>query len=182
MESMAYLSHNGCISIREIDGHSEGITAADFLPILNSPTILQCRYLQMINADFPYKDYKVLYDVNVFEITHIGQENDPNRYLDFLEKPGVKPIVALLGCSLANIITILDGISKVFSSATVPNAFKIVFAQYNFNTVSEQFLTEFREMNKISGEKLELKEGVPLEYRHRLLEFHEYYTLERSRL
>ncbi|KAI1724010.1 hypothetical protein Ddc_05208 [Ditylenchus destructor] len=45
-----------------------------------------------------------------------------------------------------------------FSSAILPNAFKIVFAEL------EVQLTEFRETNNTSGEILELKKGLPVEY------------------
>ncbi|KAI1706843.1 hypothetical protein DdX_12837 [Ditylenchus destructor] len=132
----------------------------------------------MINADFSFKDYKILYSVKVFEITDIARRIDPNHYLDFLNQPGVKPVVALLDSSHHDIDNVLDRLSKVFSSGSVPNAFKIVFSQYK----SRQSFTEFRATNKTSGEKLELKRGVPIEYRHRLLKDSEYYTLERSRL
>ncbi|KAI1702334.1 hypothetical protein DdX_15516 [Ditylenchus destructor] len=73
-----------------------------------------------------------------------GNDIDANHYLDFLQKPGVKPVVALFDSSRHHVDNVLDLLSKVFSSATVPNAFKIVFRNYK----SCQPLTEFRETNK----------------------------------
>ncbi|KAI1702332.1 hypothetical protein DdX_15514 [Ditylenchus destructor] len=178
MESITYLWSDGRIEIWDIDGYGKRIAAEDFLPILNSPTILQCRELRMINADFPFKYYNVLYSVNVFEIACTTGDIDANHYLDFLEKPGVKPVVALYDFSRHHIDNVLDLLSKDFSSATVPNAFKIVFAQYK----TRQPLTEFRETNKISGEKLELKKGIPVEYQHRFFKDNKYWTLERAKI
>ncbi|KAI1699306.1 serpentine type 7TM GPCR chemoreceptor srd domain-containing protein [Ditylenchus destructor] len=61
-----------------------------------------------------------------------------------------------------------------FSSAVSQNAFKIVFAGL------DEELTEFRETNKTSGEKLELKKGLPTEYQSRKKYLNERsYTLER---
>ncbi|KAI1690672.1 hypothetical protein Ddc_24797 [Ditylenchus destructor] len=178
MESITYLWRDGNISIWDIEGYGKRIGAEDFLPILNSPTILQCRDLEMINADFSFKNYKILYSVKVIEIDIRREDIDLNHLLGFLEQPGVKPVVALLSFR-EYIDIILDRLSKVFSSATVPNAFKIVFSQYK----TEPPLTEFRETNKTSGEKLELKKALPVEYKRLLLQNHyEYYTLERSRI
>ncbi|KAI1691845.1 hypothetical protein DdX_21605 [Ditylenchus destructor] len=182
MESISYLWQDGNISICHVDGYGKRIVAEDFLPILNSPTILQCRDLEMINANFSFKDYKILYSVKVIEFEYIARDIDPNHWLDFLEQPGVKPVVALIvpqpvDVDRALVTTTLNSLSKAFSSAVVPNGFKIVFAKYM--TLP---LTEFCETNKTSGEKLELKKGVPIEYQHRTTPWYGYYTLERSRI
>ncbi|KAI1697303.1 hypothetical protein Ddc_19794 [Ditylenchus destructor] len=72
------------------------IGAEDFQPILNSPTILQCRKLYIHNAHFSFKDYKVLYTVNAIDIYYGAEEEvDHSYWTEFLEQPGVKPIVAL---------------------------------------------------------------------------------------
>ncbi|KAI1702333.1 hypothetical protein DdX_15515 [Ditylenchus destructor] len=178
MESITYLWSDGRIEIWDIDGCGKRIAAEDFLPILNSPTILQCRELMMINADFSFKNYNVLYSVKVIEIDHTTGDIDANHYLDFLEKPGVKPVVALYDFSRRNVDNVLDLLSEDFSSATVPNAFKIVFERYKIY----QPLTEFRETNNTSGEKLELKKGAPVEYQHRFFKDNKYWTLERAKI
>ncbi|KAI1690471.1 hypothetical protein DdX_22461 [Ditylenchus destructor] len=124
MESIAYLWRDRDIGIRHV--LDQRIVAEDFQPILNSPIILQCRKLDMDNAQFSFKDYKVLYTV------------------------------------------------KAFSSAVSPNAFKIVFVEEN------EALTEFRESNMTTNEKLELKKGLPVEYQVERLKKYDNYTLERS--
>ncbi|KAI1694837.1 hypothetical protein DdX_19913 [Ditylenchus destructor] len=72
----------------------------------------------------------------------------------------------------------LDRLSKDFSFAVWANAFKIVFVLDN------ESLTEFREMNKTSGGKLELKKGFPnefsVEYQNEWSDEVSKYTLERS--
>ncbi|KAI1691611.1 hypothetical protein DdX_21765 [Ditylenchus destructor] len=128
MESITYLWRDRDTILLPVSNNHR-IVAEDFQPILNSPTILQCRMLDMHNAQFSFKDYKVLYTV------------------------------------------------KDFSSAVSPNAFKIVFAQEDADD-----LTEFRETNKTTNEKLELKKGLPVEYQAEHLEEYENYTLERSRI
>ncbi|KAI1701552.1 hypothetical protein DdX_16027 [Ditylenchus destructor] len=65
------------------------------------------------------------------------------------------------------------GYKSAFSSAVSPNAFKIVFAQ------CKESLTEFRETNKTTNEKLELKKGLPVEYKAVYLYKFDSYTLER---
>ncbi|KAI1695376.1 hypothetical protein Ddc_21275 [Ditylenchus destructor] len=111
------------------------------------------------------------------QIQNFGQRKIlPNYWLEFLEKPGVKPVVVFHYVYRENIDNLLDNISKTFSTAVMPNAFKIVFVQF----FSNEPLTEFQETNKISGEKLELKKGFPVEYQdERFIEYHTY-TLERS--
>ncbi|KAI1724009.1 hypothetical protein Ddc_05207 [Ditylenchus destructor] len=176
MESLAYLWRDGEIYIQNGDYYSFG--AEDFLPILNSPTILQCRVLCMFNAHFAFKDYKILYAVKLLELGYtLNEEDDPNYWQQFLEQPGVKPIVALLDPCRENVVNLLDRLSKAFSSAILPNAFKIVFSEL------EVQLTEFRETNNTSGEILELKKGLPVDYYGKDVEkdYHNY-TLERTNI
>ncbi|KAI1717719.1 hypothetical protein Ddc_09880 [Ditylenchus destructor] len=160
MESIAYLWYDGSIGISNYDGSS--LRAEDFLPILNSPNILQCESLEMENAHFSFKDYDILYSTEYFELEYDSEdeneENDPKHYHQFLEQPGDKPIVVLQNANRETIDNLLDRLSKAFSSAVEPNEFKIVFAQDN------EPLTAFRETNKTSGEILELKKGLPVEY------------------
>ncbi|KAI1693460.1 hypothetical protein DdX_20646 [Ditylenchus destructor] len=113
MESIAYLWRDYEISI---DHNLFRIGAEDFQPILNSPTILQCRKLNMTNAHFSFKDFKVLYTVKVIEMFHCNKENIElwQQYLQqFLEQPGVKPIVVLRVPFWKNFDIFLDGLSKV---------------------------------------------------------------------
>ncbi|KAI1717653.1 hypothetical protein Ddc_09811 [Ditylenchus destructor] len=196
MESITYLWRDYHIYIFNGDDHNS-ISAEDFLPILNSPTILQCRNLEMFDAHFSFKDYAVLYSTKFFQIECCtNDENDPNYWQQFLEQPGVKPIVILQKAYPEIIDNLFDRLSKAFSSATVPNAFKVVFAQV------DEPLTASRETNKTSGEILELKKGLPVEYEEECLEesdpdesdsnesdFDEFklgefdnYTLERSKI
>ncbi|KAI1715184.1 hypothetical protein Ddc_11114 [Ditylenchus destructor] len=179
MESIAYLWRNDKISVYNAgitipNDRNTRIIAEDFQLILNSPTILQCRYLKMYKADFSFKDYKVLHTVNVLELHYDDKyEIDPRYCPEFLEQLGVKPVVAFLYLRRADIDKLLDRLSKAFCSAVLPNAFKIVFAYCN------DPMTEFQETNTTSGEKLDLKKGLPVECQ-KYLGDHGNYTLERS--
>ncbi|KAI1695611.1 hypothetical protein DdX_19497 [Ditylenchus destructor] len=162
MESLTYLWRDYEISIRGILCR---IDAERFQPILNSPTILQCRKLNMVNEHFSFKDFNVLYTVKVIEMFYNDNENIElwQQYLQqFLEQPGVKPILILRVPFWKNVDIFLNGLSKYFSSAVVPNAFKVVFVRASYQAP----LTEFSETNKTSGEKLELKKGLPTEYQN----------------
>ncbi|KAI1698642.1 hypothetical protein Ddc_18991 [Ditylenchus destructor] len=179
MESIAYLWRDGTIYIWHAHENARNddsrISAEDFPLILNSPTILQCRILEMEHAHFSFKDYKVLYTVRVIDVDYDDDEIDPNSWLQFLEQPGVKPVVVLRDVRRESVDNVLGCILKAFSSAVSPNAFKVVFAEI------DEELTEFRETNKTSGEILELKKGLPVECQEE--DMHEYKndcTLERS--
>ncbi|KAI1695335.1 hypothetical protein DdX_19633 [Ditylenchus destructor] len=172
MESIAHLWRDGSISVANNDGSL--IVAEDFQLILNSPTILQCRKLAMDNAHFSFKDYKVLYTVKVIETWCDNEDFGPNCWLEFLEQPGVKPIVALRCFGREYIDITLDRLKQAFFSAVVPNAYKVVFTQ------DDDSLSEFRETNTNANEILELKKGLPVEYQEEDLEDFDNYTLERS--
>ncbi|KAI1697761.1 hypothetical protein Ddc_19542 [Ditylenchus destructor] len=173
MESIAYLWCDQEMRIWEA-GNNDCIVAEDFQLILDSPTILQCRLLFMHRAHFSFKDYKVLYNAKIIENYYYNEETDPDYWPQFLEQPGVKPLVVLRGLHPKSINTVLDHLSKTFTSAVSPNAFKIVFAQ------NWKFMTEFKKTNETSAEKLELKEGLPTEYQNKNLDQYLNYTLERS--
>ncbi|KAI1693610.1 hypothetical protein Ddc_22660 [Ditylenchus destructor] len=126
MESITYLWRNGNITIQSLTGI---IGAEDFLSILNSPTILQCRILGMNNANFSFKDYKVLYTVEFICIYYFMMEIDLNSWQQFLEEPEGKPVVIFHHLSRHFIDNLFGKLSKAFSSAVSPNAFKIVFVQ-----------------------------------------------------
>ncbi|KAI1706928.1 hypothetical protein DdX_12711 [Ditylenchus destructor] len=145
IESIAYLWRDGDIDVG--DDPYRRIRAEDFEPILNSPTILQCRVLRMDNAQLSFKDYKVLYSVKIIDTWYDEENVDPNCWLEFLEQPGVKPIIVLCGYRHGNIDIALDRLKEAFSSARSPNPFKIVFAE-----LCDVVLTEFRETNKNSNE------------------------------
>ncbi|KAI1700537.1 hypothetical protein DdX_16645 [Ditylenchus destructor] len=117
------------------------------------------------------KDYKGLYAVKVIEI-YTDYRIDPKSWLEFLEEPGVKPVV-VWRVRQERITNILYHLCKGFSSAVSPNPFKIVFAEL------DKELTEFKETNNTSGEILELKKGLPAEYCKQADSFY-YYMLERS--
>ncbi|KAI1700413.1 hypothetical protein Ddc_18095 [Ditylenchus destructor] len=178
MESMSYLWRDHCLIIGKDD--ESRIVAEDFQLILNSPTILQCRILTMYDAYFSFKDYKVLNTVNVFEIYYDGADDiGLNHWQQFLEQPGAKPVVALSGLRREIIDNALDRLKQAFSSAVSPNAYKIAFVRVN------EPLTEFGETNKNSGEVLELKRELPVEYPEECAEdFNhpdfDHYTLQRS--
>ncbi|KAI1698903.1 hypothetical protein Ddc_18848 [Ditylenchus destructor] len=76
-------------------------------PILNSPTILQCRNLEMYNAHFSFKNYKVLYTLNTIE-TWYSYRDAPNNWTEFLEQPGIKPLIVLRNARLAIITNMID--------------------------------------------------------------------------
>ncbi|KAI1704215.1 hypothetical protein Ddc_16253 [Ditylenchus destructor] len=163
LESTAYLWREGKVRIWNAEGYTNRIVAKDFQPILNSPTILQCRELEMSNPFFPSKDYKVLYTVKVIENRYYCEKETAlllQNWQQFLEQPGVKPIVVFRYLCHDDSDYFLNRIFKAFTSATSPNAFKLVLFQ------SDKRRTEFREINKISGEILELKNGVPVEYKN----------------
>ncbi|KAI1708720.1 hypothetical protein Ddc_14238 [Ditylenchus destructor] len=69
MESIAYLWRDYTIEIRDYNSgcRIDDEVMNDILPILNS-TILKCRLLEMTNAYFPFKDYKVLYTAFSFAV------------------------------------------------------------------------------------------------------------------
>ncbi|KAI1710442.1 hypothetical protein Ddc_13449 [Ditylenchus destructor] len=178
IEQMESIAHIWCD--RKIDVWNGGsrIVADDIQLILDSPTILQCRYLIMENAHFSFKDYKVLYNAKIIENYYEDDETDPNYWPQFLEQPGVKPLVVLRRLHRESINTVLDHLSKTFSSAILPNAFKIVLAE------NDESLIEFQKTNETSGEKLELRKGIPTEYQedddNKFLDLYFNYTLERS--
>ncbi|KAI1692220.1 hypothetical protein DdX_21378 [Ditylenchus destructor] len=107
--------------------------------------------------------------VKVFEIHYCNDDIDPDSWLQFLDQPGVKPVV-VLRLSHREVGNVLNRFVKSFSSAVSKNAFKIVFAGL------DEELTEFREANNISGEKLGLKKGLQTNYYYQRYN----YTLERS--
>ncbi|KAI1698210.1 hypothetical protein Ddc_19238 [Ditylenchus destructor] len=150
MESIAHLWRDGVIYIL----NGDQICAEGFQPILNSPTVLQCRELHIDfddNANFSFKDYKVLYSVKMMDITYINKKTDPNIWPQFLEQPGAKPVVVLKGLHRECVNKILDQLTKDFFSAVSPNTYQITFEDV------DEPLTVFREMNYRSREKLELK-------------------------
>ncbi|KAI1712612.1 hypothetical protein Ddc_12404 [Ditylenchus destructor] len=181
IESIAHLWCNRKIFISKEGGI---IVAEDFQLILDSTTILQCRYLVMENAHFSFKDYKILYNpkiiVNDYGDPIITESaTDPDYWPQFLEQPGVKPMVVLRVRKYHSIYDLVDRLSKAFSSAVSPNAFKLVFVN-NWN-----HFPEFRKTNETSGEKLELKEGFLTEYQNdysdrNYKEKYPHYILERS--
>ncbi|KAI1690518.1 hypothetical protein Ddc_24883 [Ditylenchus destructor] len=175
MESISYLWRDHKICIRHVDKSDSRIDDKDFQLILYSATILQCQTLRINNAHFSFKDYKILYGMKVIEIRHTNKEEIDlwhQYWQQFLEQPGVKPVVVFDDLRRENIITLLDQLSKDFSSAVSPNTFKIVFAQ------NDKPLTQFRETNSMSGEILELKK-LPVEYQNQCFDKRSY-TLERS--
>ncbi|KAI1691931.1 hypothetical protein Ddc_23943 [Ditylenchus destructor] len=174
IKEMESISHVWCDrKICVWNGGGE-IVADDIQLILDSPTILQCQLLYMSRAHFSFKDYKVLYNAKIIENNYYDDKTDPDYWPQFLEQPGVKPLVVLRDLHRESINTVVDHLSKAFSSAVSPNAFKIVFANYRKD------LTEFRKTNETSGEKLELKKGLPIEYENERLDRYCNYTLERS--
>ncbi|KAI1715175.1 hypothetical protein Ddc_11105 [Ditylenchus destructor] len=179
MESIAYLWRDSKAEIMNVEeyGEENRIVAEDLQLVLNSPIILQCRELLMDNAHFSFKDYKVLYAVKVIETCYYSEyEIDlwQQYWQQFLEQPDVKPIVVFRSLNRDNLDNLLDRLSKAFSTAVLPNAFKIIFAE------TDEELTEFRETNNASGEILELKKGFPVEYQNEHLNESGNYTLERS--
>ncbi|KAI1699797.1 hypothetical protein DdX_17086 [Ditylenchus destructor] len=175
MESIAYLWRDAQIFIRSDEGYGFPIVTEDLQPILDSPTILQCRELCMFNTHFSFRDYKILYAVKIIEIRFYAR-NEIDLWQRFLEQTGIKPIVVFRfksGTSLESVDNLLERFSKAFSSAVFPNPFKIVFIDYL------KSLTEFREMNKTSNEILELRKGLPVELQHKNSMNDDNYTLER---
>ncbi|KAI1699363.1 hypothetical protein Ddc_18607 [Ditylenchus destructor] len=129
------------------------------------------------------KDYNVLYTVEILELYYYEDDIHPNHWPDFLKQPGNKPIVDFYIFFRDDTKNLLARLKKYFSSADVPNAFKIVFALYVADNENEyEHLTEFRDTNTTSGEILELKKGLPVEYQKDLEESknHDNYMLERS--
>ncbi|KAI1704209.1 hypothetical protein Ddc_16247 [Ditylenchus destructor] len=179
MESIAYFWSDGKI---EFDNHDGPTVAEDILPILNSPIILQCRVLDMYNTHFSFKDCKILFTVKIIETCYYSEfEIDLIFWFEFLEQPGVKPVVILNQIHRSSIDSLLERLYKVFSSAVSPNAFKIVFKSID----PDEPLTKFQETNKTSGEILQLKEGLSTDFPNEWFDddfFHSglLYTLERT--
>ncbi|KAI1697762.1 hypothetical protein Ddc_19543 [Ditylenchus destructor] len=171
MESIAHLWCNRKISVWKWE---IGTIAEDIQLILSSSTILQCQLLSMRRAHFSFNDYNVLCNAKIIENYYYDDDTDPDYWTQFLEQPGAKPLVVLRYLNPESINNVLDYLTKAFSSAVSPNAFKIVFAQ------NDEPLTEFRKTNETSGEKLELKKGLPTEYQNENLDGYVNYTLERS--
>ncbi|KAI1710930.1 hypothetical protein Ddc_13192 [Ditylenchus destructor] len=113
MESVSYLWRDHKITIWNVEKY--GKTRPEvFQSILNSRTILQCQELNMGNAYFPFKYYKVLYTMNVIEIRHHENEiDDQNYWQQFLEQPGVKPLVVFRYFNLESVNNLLDRLFKV---------------------------------------------------------------------
>ncbi|KAI1692739.1 hypothetical protein DdX_21091 [Ditylenchus destructor] len=110
MESIAYLWRDGNIQIQYV--RDNRIITKDFLLILNSPTILQCRTLYMHAPHFSFKDYNVLYTVQVIRFTY----GDATHFEQFLERPGVKPVVfldSINGPNVDNVDSVLGLLCKV---------------------------------------------------------------------
>ncbi|KAI1701231.1 hypothetical protein Ddc_17713 [Ditylenchus destructor] len=103
MESISYLWRDGDIHLA--NQHSRD----DFKLILNSPTILQCRNLYMTNTYFSLKNHKVLYTVKVIETCNVN----PTCWLEFLEQPGVKPLIVVREVLHIYITGALDHLCKV---------------------------------------------------------------------
>ncbi|KAI1710949.1 hypothetical protein Ddc_13147 [Ditylenchus destructor] len=179
IESMTHLWRDGSICILT-DGDDSLKGAEGFQPFLDSPTILKCARLELPKPNFPYKDYKVLYSAKVIESCYGDEENspiNPDYWPEFLEQPGIKPIVVFQFFGRGNIDCLLDRLKEAFSSATLPNAFRIVFLLMYYDDP----LIVFQATNETSGEKLELKKGHPVEYEVQDEEDEDqYYTLERS--
>ncbi|KAI1691844.1 hypothetical protein DdX_21604 [Ditylenchus destructor] len=153
-----------------------------------------CRSLKNIIERYfctkPYRTFDRLFiRGGYYALFHNGVRWHPNRddytVQQFLD--GQKCSQELKNCywsqyySFAEMRPYLGTNIRVFSSAAVPNEFKILFRQYMISC-RKMTLNEFRGTNNASGEKLELKKGVPIEYRHRISPFYEYYTLERSKI
>ncbi|KAI1702586.1 hypothetical protein Ddc_16987 [Ditylenchus destructor] len=155
MESISYLWRDGEMTL---SGWEDNTSLQNLLPILNSPTILQCRKVKMNFVQFSFKDYKVLYSVKFIDVWYFFQDFDQNCWPQFLEQPGIKPVVVLHYLERVHIEKMFKLFSKAFSSAVLPNAFKIVFLP--FGREENESLTEFRQTNKTSGEKLELSKGI----------------------
>ncbi|KAI1691230.1 hypothetical protein Ddc_24366 [Ditylenchus destructor] len=113
MESIAYLWRDGKIRIWNDNGYGRRIVAEDFQPILDSPNILQCRELCMHNTHFSFKDYKSLYTAKLIDNRCDIEDFDFNCWAEFLEQPGVKPLVVLRGARREYITDILDRLCKV---------------------------------------------------------------------
>ncbi|KAI1694289.1 hypothetical protein Ddc_22212 [Ditylenchus destructor] len=202
MESIAYLWRDGNIHICNARNDGSRIVAEHFQPILSSPAILQCKKLLVDNAHFSFKDSKALYTVKLIQINYENAEADPDYWSQFLEQPGVKPVVVLRQLHPDSVVRMLERLYKDFSSAVSPKAYKIIFAQngrlmiksivqsfkvvytYSQPTVplTDEELIEFQDKNKTSGEKWEFKKPVEFsdEYPEYELSEDNKYVLERS--
>ncbi|KAI1691367.1 hypothetical protein DdX_21932 [Ditylenchus destructor] len=113
MESLPYLWRDGNIFIWYTRCDGSLIDTEDFQLILNSPTILQCRELHMYNADFSFKDYKMLYSVNIIYFANDNKKIDSNSLLQFLEQSGDKPLIVLIRLVRESVDDVLNRLSKV---------------------------------------------------------------------
>ncbi|KAI1693704.1 hypothetical protein DdX_20515 [Ditylenchus destructor] len=113
MESIAHLWGDGDIRICSANVTDRQIVAEHFQLILNSPSVLKCQNLKMSNANFSFKDYKVLYSVKVFEIDYRIGEVDTNYWFQFIEQPGAKPVVVFGLLHRESIDNLLKQLSKV---------------------------------------------------------------------
>ncbi|KAI1692606.1 hypothetical protein DdX_21160 [Ditylenchus destructor] len=84
MESIAHLWRDGWITICNARNVDSLVGTQDSPLILNSPTILQCHLLIMNNPHFSFKDYKVMYSVDVIDINYGYEDVDLNYWQEFL--------------------------------------------------------------------------------------------------
>ncbi|KAI1697760.1 hypothetical protein Ddc_19541 [Ditylenchus destructor] len=71
----------------------------------------------MSRAHFSFKDYKLLYNAKIIENYYYNDETDPDYWPQFLEQPGMKPLVVLRYLYRESINTLVDHLFKAFSSA-----------------------------------------------------------------
>lgn len=103
LESVSYLWRNGDIHL------ASQRSFVDFQLVLKLPTILRCRNLYMEYANVSLKKFKVLYTVKMIETCH----GNSTFWLEFLEQPGVKPLIVVRGEFREEITDTLDVLCEV---------------------------------------------------------------------
>ncbi|KAI1707841.1 hypothetical protein Ddc_14606 [Ditylenchus destructor] len=174
MESLSHLWYGARLNLdaRGVRPFGNELTPL-ISPILHSRTIFQFRELYMHDCEFNPRHYPLLYSLKVIGFIYARPFANGYNLLNFLHKPGDKPIV-VLGFA-RQFSPLMDLISEAFSRATSPCSFKIVFTYIGTSDFNE---IEFSKTN-ICQEILEYKRGLPDGYHIDRLQNGNNYTLQR---
>ncbi|KAI1691449.1 hypothetical protein DdX_21881 [Ditylenchus destructor] len=182
MESLTHLWREGTINFLNCyDGRQ--IVPDNIRRIFSSPIILQCRDLVIYNACFSFKDYGVLYMPQSIQIFLPDEQYvNPNIVSDYLEQMKMEQIVMLQFYSIEFIPSIVERILQSFSKIDSSTGWilegklkKVHFQAFSLRQLASSGFTmllgiyhgtidqsiEFQKVNNVTGEKLELKKGLP---------------------
>ncbi|KAI1712888.1 hypothetical protein Ddc_12232 [Ditylenchus destructor] len=187
LESLTHLWRDRVITIKPME--MQVIFAESIRHILDSPTILKCKQLEIEDPDLPLSNYPVLYSADVFHVFCNRILKPENwKFFEGSRADGGKPLFFLtlwINHSDVEPVVITNYKYQVFPQADSPCAFKMVV---KLRLVGE--LLPFSIQNTSTQEVLELKEDysdvsldislVDVMWEQLFDNFSTYYTLERS--